>query len=149
MGDWLGELLSSGLAKVTLPLSARRSSVVAVALLLAACTNDSYLGISLAEGVAPPEVEKLAVLARAGDKHAQLELGIRFEEGRGVARDPAKARNLYRLAAADSGGPVWVYAPPVREGEAGRVLRMGAGPRQAGLEEARRRLQALETGQAK
>lgn len=42
---------------------------------------------------------RLAMLAGMDHKPALLELGIRFEEGRGVAQDWKKAERAYRLAA--------------------------------------------------
>lgn len=42
---------------------------------------------------------RLAMLAGMDHKPALLELGIRFEEGRGVAQDWDKAERAYRLAA--------------------------------------------------
>jgi hypothetical protein len=56
----------------------------------------------------------LAALARAAhgkNKHAQLELGIRFEQGRGVGQDWARALELYRMAGADSRSGEPVRAP--------------------------------------
>ena len=56
----------------------------------------------------------LVALARAAhgkDKHAQLELGIRFEQGRGVGQDWARALELYRMAGADSRSGEPVRAP--------------------------------------
>jgi len=61
-------------------------------------------------------LSQLASEAQRGSKQAQLELGIRFEEGRGVALDMGKARKLYAQAASDSGGTIWVYSPPVGNG---------------------------------
>jgi hypothetical protein len=52
-----------------------------------ACASSNYMGISLAPGAAPTDVQHLAARAQAGDKQAQLELGERFEEGRGVPTD--------------------------------------------------------------
>ena len=86
----------------------------------------------------------LARRAQAGVKAAQLELGIRFEEGRGVERDLGKARALYRLAASTSGGQIWIYSPPVGNGSSGRVIPVNTGPKQVGLAEAKRRLEAVE-----
>jgi hypothetical protein len=86
----------------------------------------------------------LARMAQGGDKHAQLELGIRFEEGRGVERDLDKAKKLYRLAASDSGGRIWVYSPPVGNGTKGRVIPVDAWPKFAGLTAARKRLEGIE-----
>ena len=39
------------------------------------------------------------------------ELGIRFEEGRGVPRDLEKARKLYRIAVISTGGTTFYYSP--------------------------------------
>jgi len=118
------------------------------ALALAGCAApSSYMGIDVgATSVAAerPDLQSLASRARAGDKQAQLELGIRFEEGRGVERDLKKARKLYAKAAASSGGRIWVYSPPVGNGTSGRVIPVNAGPRQHGLAEAKRRLEGLE-----
>jgi len=70
---------------------------------------------------------------------------LRFEEGRGVERDPNKARKLYAKAAASSGGTIWVYSPPVGNGTSGRVIPVNSGPKQSGLAEAKRRLEGLGT----
>ena len=104
----------------------------------------SYMGISLASPASDPALQRQAYLAKRGDKQALLALGIRFEKGLGVARDLDKARKLYRQAAADSGGTIWVYSPPVGNGTSGRVIPVNAGARQVGLTEAKRRLEALE-----
>lgn len=110
---------------------------------LPACSSHSYMGIPLATGQIDPELQQLANRARAGDKYTQLELGIRFEEGRGVERDIAKARDMYRLAASDSGGPMWVYVPSAGNGTKGRVMQVNGGPKISGLAEARARLDSL------
>ena len=104
----------------------------------------SYAGISLVPGATDPELQRLAQMARSGDKQAQLELGIRFEEGLGVERNIGKARKQYRQAASDSGGVIWVYQPPVKKGGSGRVMPVNFGARQKGLVEAARRLDALK-----
>jgi hypothetical protein len=90
------------------------------------------------------EMRTLARRAQAGDKHAQLELGIRYEEGRGVERDLGRARKFYRAAASDSGGTKWIYSPSVGNGSKGRVIPVHTGPAQAGLTEAKVRLERLE-----
>ncbi|MBB3033505.1 hypothetical protein [Alteriqipengyuania lutimaris] len=87
---------------------------------------------------------QVARLASTGNKQAQLELGVRFEEGRGVSCDPDKARALYRRAAANSGGTIWVYQPPVGNGTSGRTVPLDTGPRETGLSLAAQRLAALE-----
>ncbi|WP_143084890.1 SEL1-like repeat protein [Novosphingobium sp. CF614] len=103
----------------------------------------SYMGIPLFAGQVAPELQQLAARARAGDKQAQLDLGIAFEEGHGVEQDLGKARDLYRLAASDSGGPVWVYVPSVGNGTKGRVMQVDRGPKMSGLAEAKARLDLL------
>jgi len=75
------------------------SLAIAAPLGLAACFNSSYAGIPFAKDAADPELQSLARLARSGDKHAQLKLGIRYEEGRGVPVDLERARDLYFDAA--------------------------------------------------
>lgn len=86
----------------------------------------------------------LASAAQGGDKQAQLELGIRFEEGRGVTRDMKIARKLYAKAASDSGGTIWVYSPPVGNGTKGRTIPVNTGPKRVGLVEAKLRLEGVE-----
>ena len=89
-------------------------------------------------------VGELARLASSGDQQAQFELGVRFEEGRGVTCDADKARALYRKAATSTGGTIWVYQAPVGNDTYGRKVPIDSGPRQAGLTIAAQRLQALE-----
>ena len=120
---------------------------VAAALPLTACTPSSYRGIPFAAGAADPGLQALAQRARSGDKLAQLELGIRFEEGIGVPVDLGRAERLYRAAATASGGTIMVYVPGIR-GRPGTVMPMSTGPRMPGLKEARNRLRALEARRA-
>ncbi|MBB4642634.1 SEL1-like repeat protein [Rhizorhapis suberifaciens] len=108
-----------------------------------ACARSSYMGISMIPGAADRQVQALAVRAQAGDKQAQLDLGIRFEEGKGVPQDTARAVKLYQQAASDSGGRMWVYAPSPGNGAPARAIPIDRGPRQKGLEEAKRRANEL------
>jgi hypothetical protein len=62
---------------------------------LTACASPSHAGIPDAAETADPQVRQLARRASGGDRVAKLELGIRYEEGRGVERDPERARRLY------------------------------------------------------
>ena len=118
--------------------------LLGAALPLAGCAAPaSYAGIPLEAGAADPELQSLARRADAGDKHAQLELGIRYEEGRRVPLDRKRAERLYRLAAADEVGRIYVYTPAVHPGGRGRVLSLRSGRREPGLREAARRLAAL------
>ncbi len=89
-----------------------------------------------------PELQDLARRARRGDKFAQLDLGIRYEEGRGLPRDIKRAKQLYRLAAAATGGTIQVYSPPVGKG-GGRLIPLSLGSPQEGLAEAKARLERL------
>ncbi|MBJ7389741.1 MAG: sel1 repeat family protein [Sphingomonadaceae bacterium] len=105
------------------------SALMAAALLISGCASQQYMGVSLKPGGADPAVQALAARASTGDKQAQLDLGIRFEEGAGVARDLAAAKKLYRQAASDSGGTIWIYTPPVGNGTSGRVVPVQSGAR--------------------
>jgi len=92
---------------------------------------------------ADPAVQALAARASTGDKQAQLDLGIRFEEGAGVARDLDTAKKLYRQAASDSGGTIWIYTPPVGNGTSGRVVPITKGEKSLGLAEAKKRFEKV------
>lgn len=116
------------------------------ALSLVSCTAPSqYMGITLVSGAADPPLQSLAHRARAGDKRAQLELGVRFENGVGVPRDFVRARSLYRAAAQEGAGPMWIYSAPAGKGQVGRVIQISPRFPQPGLPEAAKRLQALES----
>lgn len=109
---------------------------------LGGCATGSYAGIPLKAGAADPELQALARRAQAGDKHAQLELGIRYEEGRGVPVGLSQAEGLYRLAATAGERRQHVYVPPVGVHGQGRVISIDGG-RRSGLASAAARLQAL------
>lgn len=123
-------------------------TLLCTAFTLGACVSSiEYMGIPLdspenSAGISD-DIRNLAAYARAGDKRAQLDLGIAFEEGRGVKQDLNKALTLYRFAATTSGGTTWVYSPPVGSA-AGRVIPINRGPVQTGLLEAKARLERLE-----
>ena len=119
-------------------------ALLAATLLLSACASNVYMGIPLAEGVGDPALRSLAQRASAGDKQAQLDLGIRYEEGRGVPADLARAESLYRLAASDDLRQKWIYTPPVGNGTSGRVIAVDRSAANPGLLEAQHRLQQLE-----
>jgi len=105
------------------------------------------MGIPLTPGEAHPALQQFAQRAQAGDKQAQYDLGLCYEMGLGVPVDRNRARKLYRLAASDSGGTIWIYTPPVSKGTAGRVMPVETGPRQPGLAAAQRRLEQMEADQ--
>lgn len=117
------------------------------ALLLAACAAGSYAGVPLARGAADPELQALARRAQTGDKPAQLELGIRYEEGRGVPRDLARAIRLYELAANSSTLTRVAYVPATAPGGRAMTMPVGSGIVD-GIPEARWRLQRLGAAKA-
>ncbi|HEY0029048.1 MAG TPA: hypothetical protein VGC35_14380 [Allosphingosinicella sp.] len=116
---------------------------IAGAILLGGCAaSSSYAGISFKPGAAEPALEQLARRARAGDKQAQLELGVRYEEGTGVARDLKRARDLYFDAATRrSKRQTAVYLP--RKGGGGSVKLFPGDLEFSGNEEALLRWQRL------
>lgn len=78
------------------------------------CSAASYMGIPLNTASGDPSgLQQLAALARAGDKQAQLELGIAFEEGRGVPVSFQKAEKLYSQASRSDTGLRGIWSPGV------------------------------------
>jgi TPR repeat protein len=115
-------------------------------LALAACAApSSYMGISFAPGAAASNLQDLARRAQAGDKQAQLDLGIAYEEGRGDGVDLKRAEALYWMAAADTGRVVLVHSLPYGNGAHGRVLLIQPHRRQAAIPEARKRLETIRS----
>jgi hypothetical protein len=118
--------------------------VLSTPLALSACAAaSSYAGIPLAPGAADEDLQQLARRARAGDKQAQLELGVRYEEGRGVPPDLKRARALYQSAASGSGGRQLVVVPGSSSGSRPTVVPISTGPRSPGISEAITRLKRL------
>jgi hypothetical protein len=116
-----------------------------LAALLSACAAPtSYMGISYVPDAAARDLQDLARRAQAGDKQAQLDLGIAYEEGLGVAVDLKQAERLYRMAAATTGGTAVVYVPPFKKVGRGGVTLVSSGPSMLGLEEARTRLARMK-----
>lgn len=64
---------------------------------VAGCAASGLAEIPRPGASATLEVRELDRRARAGDKAAQLELGMRYEDGSGVERDVDTARRLYLL----------------------------------------------------
>jgi hypothetical protein len=87
--------ISTGLGR-SLRAAARALLRLGAPLLLAACATNGYAGLALSSD---SEIRALGRRALAGDERAQLELGVRFEEGRGVPADLDRARELYFDAA--------------------------------------------------
>jgi TPR repeat protein len=132
------------LRRLSLPVHRFRVALAA-ALLLAGCAANLYADIPLEPGAADAMLQDEVRRAMAGDKHAQLALGIRFEEGSGLPIDYRKAKELYQLAAKDRGGKMWVYSPPLSKNDKGRTLPINRGPKVVGLEAAKVRLAGLRS----
>jgi TPR repeat protein len=115
--------------------------LASASLALSACTTTS--DVFLLPAGSGPEMAELAARAEAGDKQAQFDLGMRFETGDGVPINPKRARQLYTLAASDSGGPVWAYSPPVGD-RPGTMVQVRNTPIVQGLPEAERRLYLMK-----
>lgn len=138
----------SGLAATRVPSRGWRGAWTALLFAcslpaLGACMANSYAGIALAAGAADPELQGLARRAQAGDRQAQLELGIRHQEGRGVPLDLERAAQLYRRAAASGDNSRLAYVPGTGGRPASWTI-LSSGGRSEGLEEASLRLLALE-----
>jgi hypothetical protein len=123
----------------------RGIAIIALALCFTACAAPrSYVGISLVPGAASEYLHNLARRAQAGDKQAQLELGIRYEEGRGVPQDTDRAHRLYYAASKDTGGLTWLYTPKVGANGQASTVPVDRGSIMRGLSEAHERLSNLE-----
>jgi TPR repeat protein len=120
-----------------------KRAFLAVALMLAGCAApSSYMGISLRPGAAEPALQSLAARAATGDKRAQLELGVRYEEGQGIPRDLHCAAALYLDAAIDGTRHVTIYQPRVGH-VAAQSLQLADARTEPGLEVAKMRLAAV------
>lgn len=87
----------------------------------------------------------LAQAAQSGNKRAQLELGMRFEEGvAGVEQDWERAAQLYQQAGRATPARHGMRVSQSEAGVGGGVSRGVVSPRIPGLPEARERLEALE-----
>ena len=114
-------------------------AAIAIGTLPACAAPSSYMGIEFAPvaaaGSEQSQIQLLVRRAQSGDKQAQLELGVRFEEGRGVVRDLEKAKIVYQLAAQDTPIKQTSFIP---EGGTIRAETTNAGVRK-GLPEAKER----------
>ncbi|MEO0870714.1 MAG: hypothetical protein AAFY19_01965 [Pseudomonadota bacterium] len=118
-----------------------------IAFFCSACTSSStYYGIGIGsskEGasIEAAQIQEIARRASRGDKEAQLELAIRFEEGDGVEKDIKSALDLLRQAAQESQISSTIFIP---DGGAVRAERVFAGIR-PGNQQAQQRLKRLES----
>jgi hypothetical protein len=110
--------------------------LMCAATLASGCNANSYAGIPLAAGAADPELQDLARRARSGEERAQLELGIRFEEGRGVPVDLRRARRLYFDAATRRTRSAEIYIPTPGSATSSIVRTLPGDLQFSGLEEA-------------
>jgi TPR repeat protein len=118
------------------------AAFVAAMQLISCAASSSYMGIDLRQGAAPAELQALAERAQAGDKCAQLDLGIAFEEGVLAPINIRSAKKLYSQAASETGGATWVYQPAVGN-SAGRLVPFNLGGNFTGQAEAQHRLMVL------
>jgi len=121
--------------------------IALIGLLATACApRTQYIGLDLRPGSAiASDVRALAERARSGDKQAQYELGIAFEEGRlGLRPDVKRAAKLYAAAAMDKGGTRTAFVP---NNGAVSAVTLHSGPLVPGLKSAKERLVALGPNQ--
>lgn len=102
-------------------------------------TSSQNIGTSLSEGATNTTIQALTAKAESGDKQAQFDLGVVYEQGNGVKRNLEKARQLYVMASLDSGGPIWNYIP-ANGNAASRMEKITGRPFVRGLELARNKL---------
>jgi TPR repeat protein len=110
-----------------------RVSVLALAVLVAGCASNRYMGIPLEVGATDLAVQRLAARASTGDKQAQLDLGIRLFRGEGMNTDEGRACKLFRMAASETPGQLWIYTPSPGGGAQGRVISLRVPRAQYGL----------------
>lgn len=88
-------------------------------------------------------IPELTCAADRGDPAAQLALGVRYEEGKDVAADPARAARLYEMAERYIERLYALNSPPVRSGMFAPTRTSGLRPPPPALAEARFRLGRL------
>ena len=92
------------------------------------------------------DLKPLESAARRGDKHAQFELGKRFELGTGVPTSLSEAERWYQRAARTTTNRHFVYSGPVGSEKHGRAIELGSPEIIVGLPAAAARLEALRHG---
>jgi hypothetical protein len=123
-------------------------ALIAATVCLSACaTPRSYMGLDIGPGAEDSSLTSLARRAQTGDQQAQLELGIAYEEGRGVRRNLLRAMQLYEEASRASGGSRIIHRPRANGSVDSQPVY--SGPRTLGLEEARVRLAAIQRQRAR
>jgi TPR repeat protein len=88
-------------------------------------------------------IPELTCAADRGDPAAQLALGVRYEEGTGVAADAVRAAALYQMAERYIERLYTLNSPPVRSGMFAPTRTSGLRPPPPALAEARFRLGRL------
>jgi hypothetical protein len=109
-------------------------AIQTLVLSITACSGTSYMGIPLQPD---SELSALAREAKAGEKNAQYQLGMRFENGDQIPSNQEKARKLYFLAATPTGGSQITYVP-TNNGVKPQLINRG--PLVAGIAAAREKL---------
>src|SRR5262249_5908073 len=75
-----------------------KASRLIFTLLLASSVAVVQLAVQQTKADQKP-IEEVKAKAEAGDVESQVELGLRYEHGKGVAKDPVEAAKWYRKAA--------------------------------------------------
>lgn len=106
---------------------ALRSCAFAIPFLMLApalqgCATQSSAALFDVGTGADADLRALSKRAAAGDKRAQYEMGVRFEEGEGLPWDLGRAERIYRLAASPVGASQ-IYFPSA-SGKSGQVKRI-------------------------
>lgn len=116
-------------------------------LLILMLAANSTIGTGQAIDWADRPTANVRTAAKHGDRRAALELGKRYEAGRGgLSCDWRAARHWYGFAARDGVNRRLFYSPPVGGETYGRAIDLGTTTTIPGLIEAKRRLVALPRG---
>ncbi|WP_375291537.1 hypothetical protein [Qipengyuania sp.] len=115
-----------------------------VATSFGACASQRYAGLDLRPGAAPADIQQLARVTQSGSKQAQLDLGIRLQEGRGIPVDHGKAARPFARVATDSAENRMLFVPAAGSLRS-TILPIRQGTKITRSAEARARLQTLES----
>jgi len=85
--------------------------LISLVLSLQACASLLREHTACNQNHADTNIQSLMNAACSGDRYAQYQLGVAFDEGDGVETDPALAATYYRLAAAVNTGKSYIYVP--------------------------------------
>jgi hypothetical protein len=118
--------------------------LIAAAFALHGCATHSHAALFDVGFGASAELQALSTRAAAGDKWAQYELGLLFEQGQGVPANRGRAMQLYALAGRDDPGKMTIYVPSSKSGGKSSLQTFDSGRRAKGLAVARDRLKQMQ-----